>query len=202
MNFLSLQQSFFYILFRINTTSKAKITTSAAPIAIPVVCFFFVSFCSFFFFSSFCFSVLLFLLSLWSLLFLFFLVLLILLQMLYCCLSVLYSRLRAMGWNACRHFHDYVVFHSEILPPTVIIRITDNKTRKNKKEIHSKIPVVESLDITGTSKSKSFKYMIPYYHKSSDSSQSTGILLWISFLFFRVLLSVMRMMTVGGRISL
>ena len=23
---------------------------------------------------------------------------------------VLYSRLRAMGWNACRHFHDYVVF--------------------------------------------------------------------------------------------
>ena len=64
------------------------------------------------------------------------------------------------------------VFHSEILPPTVIIRITNNKTRKNKKEIHSKIPVVESLDITGTSKSKAFKYMIPYYHKSSDSSQS------------------------------
>ena len=31
---------------------------------------------------------------------------------------------------------------------------------------------------------------------------TTGILLWISFLFFRVLLSVMRMMTVGGRISL
>ena len=29
-----------------------------------------------------------------------------------------------------------------------------------------------------------------------------GYLLWISFLFFRVLLSVMRMMTVGGRISL
>ena len=54
MNFLSLQHSIFYILFRINTTSKAKITTAAAPIAIPVVCFFFVSFCSFFFFSSFC----------------------------------------------------------------------------------------------------------------------------------------------------
>lgn len=28
------------------------------------------------------------------------------------------------------------------------------------------------------------------------------LLLWISFLFFRGLLSVMRMMTVGGRISL
>ena len=31
---------------------------------------------------------------------------------------------------------------------------------------------------------------------------TTDILLWISFLFFRGLLSVMRMMTVGGRISL
>ena len=51
------------------------------------------------------------------------------------------------------------VFHSEILPPTVIIRITDNKTRKNKKEIHSKISVVESFDIAGTSKSKTFKYL-------------------------------------------
>jgi len=30
-----------------------------------------------------------------------------------CCFGsyyVLYSRLCAMGWNACRHFHDYVVF--------------------------------------------------------------------------------------------
>ena len=28
------------------------------------------------------------------------------------------------------------------------------------------------VDIAGTSKSKTFKYMIPYYHKSSNSSQS------------------------------
>jgi len=47
--------------------------------------------------------------------------------------------------------------------------------------------------------------MVIWYHVFEGfafASAGNNILLWISFLFFRVLLSVMRMMTVGGRISL
>ena len=64
------------------------------------------------------------------------------------------------------------VFHGKTFTPTVVIRVTDHKTRKNKEEIHGKITVIESLDIATTGKSVALEYMIPYHQKSRHAAKS------------------------------
>ena len=57
------------------------------------------------------------------------------------------------------------VSYCESLLPTAVIGITDDKTRKDKEEIHGKITVWDRRPV------KALKHMIQYHHQGCNTAQ-------------------------------
>jgi hypothetical protein len=60
----------------------------------------------------------------------------------------------------------------EVGLPSVVIGITDNKTRKHKKEVNSQVTMIESVDSSTSGKGKALEYVIPYYHQGCGSTKT------------------------------